>query len=331
MNQVLCQQALELIDRARRIVVVTHVSPDGDAIGSLLGMGRILRQLGKMNVTLACDDAVPAKFFFLPGAVDVENEVSTSASFDLILSLDCSDERRCGQVFYDASNGRTPVINIDHHVTNTGFGQVNIVLPDTVATTEALHRLMKEWNLDLDADTALCLMTGLVTDTLCFRTANVTSEVMQVAAELMQAGADLALVTSQTVNRKSFDAVRYWGALLQTAQLEERVVWVYASAASRRAAGYWMGGDASVATFLITSWEADMAASFVETEVGQIDMSFRAKPDFDVAGIAFELGGGGHPTASGCTIYGPLEQTMKRVLAMMKKARREQVNQLQGR
>jgi phosphoesterase RecJ-like protein len=322
-------RALGLIARAERLLIVTHVSPDGDAIGSLLGLGRVLQQLGKSDISLACDDGVPAKFNFLPGAAEITRTVS--APYDLVIAVDCSDRRRGGDVFgsvVSTHDGRPPVINIDHHITNTNFGDVNIVLTDTVSTTEVIVRLMKEWEVGLDSEIALCLLTGLVTDTLCFRTANVTPRVMEIAGELMQAGADLSYVTSHTVNRKSYDAIRYWGMLLQTARLDERVVTVHASAEDRRRIGYQANGDASVVSFLVTTWEADVAASFIETDNGRVEISFRAKPGFDVAGLALKLGGGGHPTAAGCTTDGPLEQVVDRVSTLLKDSRHSQVEGL---
>ncbi len=322
------QQALRLIEKADRLLVVTHVVPDGDAIGSLLGLGHALRQLGKADFALACDDGVPEKLTFLPGSEQVTRSVE--GSFDLVISVDCSDERRGGQVYRDAvhsANGRPPVINIDHHITNTDFGVVNIVLPDTVSTTEVLLRLMKAWGVKLDVDNAVCLLTGLITDTLCFRTANVTPEVMRVAAELMSAGADLSYITSRTVNRKPYDAVRFWGTLLKSVKLDEGIVSVRVSAEERHAAGNRVAGDASVVSFLVTAWEADVAVSFVETDDGWVEISFRAKRGFDVSEIAFALGGGGHPAAAGCTVDGPLEPVVDRVLTMLKEARRKQLEQ----
>ncbi len=317
------QQAHELIARSSRILAITHVAPDGDAIGSLMGMAQMLRQMGKAEVVLACDDAVPDKLTYLSGASDVV--ASTRGKFDLIIILDCSDERRGGEVYRAArNNGRASVINIDHHITNTFFGDVNIVLTDTAATTEALVRLLKAWNLELNQDLALCLLTGLVTDTLCFRTANVTAEVMQVAAELMAAGADLAYITSQTVNRKSFNAIRFWGMLLSTLRLDDRIVSVHASAAARRAADFSPVGDASIVSFLVTAWEADIAVSLVEGDDGRVEVSLRARPGFDVSGVALALGGGGHPSAAGCQIAGPLPQAMERVFPLLRQAHREQ-------
>ncbi len=320
------QQALELVTQAQRILLVSHVSPDGDAIGSLLAMGQLLHQLGKTQVTLACDDAVPTKYAFLSGSNQVVSLVVDR--FDLIVALDCSDERRAGRVYQSAKNGRIPVINIDHHVTNTEYGDINIYPLDAAATTEVLFRLAKAWNLTLDTELALCLLTGLVTATLCFRTANVTAQVMQVAAELMEAGADLAFITGQTVNRKSYNAIHYWGTLLETVQLEDRVVSAHASVKRRRAAGFPYAGDASLVSFLITAWEADVAVTLVETDTGQVEVSFRAKPGFDVSKIALELGGGGHPAAAGCCIEGPLRPAMARVLDRLREYRHEQAHLL---
>jgi phosphoesterase RecJ-like protein len=324
------RQAFDLIDRSGRILVITHVSPDGDAIGSLLGMKIILERFGKSDVTLACDDKVPEKYYYLPGAVDVVNYLPRSLAkpFDLIISLDCSDERRCGNVFQDGKSGRVSIINIDHHITNTDYGDINIVWPEAVATTKILFQLVKEWEIEVDTELAQCLLTGVVTDTLSFRTANVTPQVLQVAADLMNAGADLSFITGQTVNRKSYNSIRYWGLLLSTVQIDERVISVHASLADRRSCGHDVNGDASIVTFLITAWEADIAVSFVEKDTGQIEVSMRAKPEFDVARIALKLGGGGHPAAAGCSINGPLEQTMKQVLDLLKQTRHDQANRL---
>jgi bifunctional oligoribonuclease and PAP phosphatase NrnA len=319
------QRALDLIRQANRILITTHVSPDGDAIGSLLAMGLLVRQLGKEHITLALDDGVPAKFDFLPGAAQVVRAVD--GPYDLILILDCSDDRRGGQVLRDARREGVPVINIDHHITNTSFATVNLVRLDAAATTQVIFWLAQAWELDVDQPVALCLLTGLVTDTLCFRTANVTPKVMEDAAALMEAGADLSMVTRQTVNRKSYDAIRYWGEMLDTVNLEERIIWAIASPAMRQRAGYESNGDASLVTFLATAWEADIAFTLAETDNGEVEVSLRAKPGFDVSGVALELGGGGHPAAAGATINGPLAEAKDRVLARVKRSRRDQIRE----
>jgi bifunctional oligoribonuclease and PAP phosphatase NrnA len=316
------QRALDLVRQADRILIVTHISPDGDAIGSLLAMGHLVRQLGKPHVTLALDDGIPEKYGFLPGSADVVQ--AAEGPFDLILIVDCSDDRRGGQVLQSNWRHGAPVINIDHHVTNTEFGTINLVRFEAAATTQIIYWLTKAWDLEVDPEVALCLLTGLVTDTLCFRTASVTPKVMADAAALMEAGADLRRVTQQTINRKAYDAIRYWGVMLDTVQLEERVIWAVASVNMRQRVGYRSNGDASLVTFLITAWEADMAVTLAETDGGRVEISLRAKPGFDVSGIALELGGGGHPAAAGATVDGPLPEATEQVLARVKRAHHEQ-------
>ena len=262
-------QALGMIARADKVLIVTHVSPDGDAIGSLLGLALILERLGKQNVTLACDGGQLPRFDFLPGAPRITE--SLSPPYDLVITVDCSDARRGGDVYeaaFASGTDGTPTINIDHHITNTEFADVNLVLPSTVSTTEVLYRLMQEWKIELDSEIALCLLTGLVTDTLCFRTANISSQVMLLAGKLMEAGADLTLITSHTVNRKPFDTLRYWGVLLDSLSLDDGVVSVSASAESRLQVGNGIRGDASIVSFLVTAQEADIAVSFVEADDG---------------------------------------------------------------
>jgi phosphoesterase RecJ-like protein len=316
------QQAFDLVRRADRILIITHIAPDGDAIGSLLAMGHLVRQSDKKQVVLALDDGVPEKYGFLPGSADVVR--SAEGPFDLVLILDCSDERRGGQVLRDNWRDGIPLINIDHHITNTEFGTINLVRVDAAAVAQIIYWLAEAWGLKVDQEVALCLLTGLVTDTLCFRTANVTPKVMEDAAALMQAGADLSVVTRQTVNRKSYEAIRYWGAMLDTVHLEDRVIWAVASNGMRERTGYRSNGDASLVTFLATAWEADIALTLTETGEGRVEVSMRAKPGFDVSGVALELGGGGHPAASGATIEGPLSEAAERVLARVKRAHREQ-------
>jgi len=319
------QRALDLIRQADRVLIITHISPDGDAIGSLLAMGHLVRQLGRPHVTLALEDGVPEKFDFLPGSADVLK--ATEGPFDLILIVDCSDDRRGGQVLHDNWRHGTPVINIDHHVTNTKFGTINLVRLDAAATTQIIYWLTEAWELQVDQQVAQYLLTGLVTDTLCFRAANVTPKVMADAAALMKAGADLSTITQQTVNRRSYDAIRYWGAMLDTVQLEDRVIWAVAPVSMRQHVGYRSNGDASLVTFLATAWEADMAVTFAETDAGLVEISLRAKPGLDVSAVALELGGGGHPAAAGATINGPLPEAVRRVITQVKRARHDQFEQ----
>ncbi|MEN8097908.1 MAG: bifunctional oligoribonuclease/PAP phosphatase NrnA, partial [Chloroflexota bacterium] len=304
------------------ILLVTHIAPDGDAIGSITAMAQMLEELGVENLLLACDDPAKVKHDFIPMFDRITADIDRITAFqpDLVIILDCSDERRGGKVFQAALSGSPIVVNIDHHITNLKFANHNLVRIDAASTTQIIYDLLLDWRIDLSQDIATSLLTGLVTDTLCFRTSNVTPRVMQVASELMSAGVSLSFITERTVNRRPVEAVQYWATQLGTLQLEDRIVWTYATKDMRRRSRFKSTGDASLVTLLNTVWEADMAASFVETGDNQVEVSLRAKRGYDVSGVAYDLGGGGHPAAAGCTIAGPLDSAIQLVLGKLRDA-----------
>ena len=165
----------DLVAPARRILLVTHVAPDGDAVGSLLGLGWLLRDQGK-DLTLACEDPVPENTEWLPGSSGIVQRAT--GTYDLVISLDCSDQRRMGCVYTD-DMAVLPLINIDHHVTNTRFGTVNWVDPSSVATAQMILSLVDRLQWALNETVATCLLYGLVTDTQSFRTPNVDAAALQ--------------------------------------------------------------------------------------------------------------------------------------------------------
>lgn len=317
---------LQALRQHQQILCVSHVSPDGDAYGSLLGMGWILKALGKQP-HLAMHDRTPAMFRYLPGIEEVIHPGAVRADYDLIISLDASSMDRMGDVYREASHRHIPLLVIDHHVTNTNFGQLNWVDPTCAATCQMLVYLADELGIPLEGPLAECLLTGVVTDTLCFRTSNTTPRVMEVALRLMQGGAQLAKIVSHTLNRREFSIFRLWGSVLSTVQLEDGVIWVTISRSQIAQTGS-NKDDGQLSSMLITAVEADISATFTEKvdEKGQpaVECSFRAKPGFDVGSLAFQLGGGGHPPASGCTLPGLLPEVSSKVVAALKAAHRAQ-------
>jgi len=295
--------------------LVTHVAPDGDAVGSLLGLGWVLWALDKEPV-LACQDPLPRRFDFLPGFDEVTDR--PSGHFDLLVSLDCSDPGRMGQIgAYPGVRG-APLLNIDHHLTNLEFGVANLVDVGAVSTTQVLYRFIRALGVPLDGRIATCLLTGLVTDTRGFRTSNVTADVLRVAVELMEAGAPLAVITRNGLDRRPLGALRLWGAAFSRMEVDDGVVWVGLPLAVQQAIGHDGCGDAGLANMLIGVEGMHVAVVFTEQEDGQVEVGFRAVPGFDVAGIALALGGGGHTLASGCLVPGPLEEAQQRVLTMLR-------------
>ncbi len=303
-----------LIEQAEDILVITHVSPDGDAIGSLLGLGWALRALGKDPV-LACPDPVPPPFFFLPGHRDIVR--TPTGPFDLVIGLDASDPQRLGDPWQRFSQGQTPTIVIDHHVTNLYFGGVNWVDTTAASTAEMIFALVKAMDLPLEMNLAQCLLCGIVTDTRGFRTSNTTPHTLAIATQLMEAGADLNLVTEQALNRKPIAVLRLWGMALPRLQMRGRILWTTITRKMREESGTDDNGDGGLVNELIAANEADIAVVFTERDGNQVEVGLRAKPGFNVSQVALALGGGGHPQAAGCTINGTLEEAQERVLAAL--------------
>ena len=317
---------IETVSTANSILCVSHVNADGYAYGSVLGATHILRKIGK-RVTPAMPDPVLADFTFLPGAGEIIDPKAVGDDYDLIVCLDMSSPDRMGDVYDAARFGALPMVVIDHHVTNTNFGSVNWVEPGCAATSQMLVSLANRLNVDLDRDTAECLLTGIVTDTLCFRTSNTTPDVLEAAMHLQRAGAELAETVSRTLNRMPFSTLRLWSSVLADAQLQEGVVWVTVSQAQLHAADH--DDDSRLNSILSSVNEADMSAVFTERANGAgeatVECSFRAKPGFTVGDLAFRLGGGGHAPASGCTLVGALSDVVSRVVPMMIEARLRQL------
>lgn len=308
------RQSKRLLSEARRPLLVTHVAPDGDAIGSLLSMGWVLLAQGK-SPTLACQDAFPRRFAFLPGFEKVVQD-PPPGPYDLLVTFDCSDLDRIGRIGQSIGRG-LPLLNIDHHVTNTRFGTVDLVAEDAVSTTHILYHLIRHLPHPIDKRIATCLLTGLVTDTRGFRTANVTPEVFHIAVELMEIGAPLATITRNSLDRRPLAALRLWGAGLTRLQSADGVVWTTLPVSVQQTIGHDGYGDAGLANLLISAEEARVAVVFTEQPDGAVEVGFRAIPGFDVSHIALQLGGGGHALAAGCRIPGPLEAAQRRVLTLL--------------
>lgn len=311
-------KAAQLLDPVHNIVLITHISPDGDAIGASLGLAWALRQLGK-TVTVAVDDGVPSFLRFLPGASDVRTKLD-GLTPELIIAVDCADESRMGKVGEQARVHNVPLINLDHHVTNTRFGDANLVDIETVAAAEGIYDWLPRLGVTLDEPIATCLLTGIVTDTLCFRTNNVTAAVLGKAQALMAAGAPLNEITQRTVMRKPYNALRLWAKVMPTVQLEGGLIWAVIDQQARAAVKMANGGDGGLVGLLVSADEANIAAVFRENDDGRVEMGFRAVPGFDVSTVALALGGGGHPLAAGATIDGPLDDAVARTLKMLRKA-----------
>jgi phosphoesterase RecJ-like protein len=225
--------------------------------------------------------------------------------------VDSSDLPRVGE----ALNGyNIPDLNIDHHITNVNFARLNLVQPEAAATAEMLVEFLPLWSLPLTQPVVSALLSGILTDTLGFRTANVTPKTLRIAADLMEAGGNLHELYRHTLLQRSLQAARYWGTGLSKIQRDGRLVWTTLTLADRRAAEYPGRDDADLINIVSSINEADISLVFIEQNRGHVKVSWRSQPEFDVSQLALRFGGGGHKAAAGADVAGTLEEVQEIVL-----------------
>ncbi len=302
------QEIAEKISTSKRFVVASHIRPDADAVGSLLGLGLALMKAGK-TVQLVLEDGAE-KYGYLPGSEYVIR--SPVGEADMIIVVDCSDAERVGSVL---DRYGQPDLVIDHHKTNLAFGKINVVEPDQVATAAVLFDHIPAWGLSIDPDVAMCLLSGIVGDTIGFRTPNVDANVLRKAAALIDLGADLTHVYNEELVLRSFSAVHYWGFGLKRIELQGELVWTSLTLTDQLESGYDQDDDANLVNVLSSVREAKIALLFVEQPGNSVKVSWRTRPGLDVSEIAYRFGGGGHAAAAGADIKGTLAEVKHRVIA----------------
>jgi phosphoesterase RecJ-like protein len=310
--------AVGLIRGARRIAIASHISPDPDAIGSMIGLGIALTRIDKQVVLLSADP-VPENLRFLPASDQVTDSLPPDFEAELLIALDASDRERLGEGFQPLLDGSLPVVNFDHHITNENFGTVNLVYGDCPATAEALLVLLDALSIDLTTDVATCLMAGLVGDTRGFAVEAVGPDTFLAAARLQAQHIDLPGIVDSVLYWRTVGTLRLWGAGLIDLHFEGGILWTALRVDRVRELNLSHVGKPELSSLLITAQEAEIAVVFTEKQDGKVDISFRAKPGFDVSEVAAELGGGGHRLASGCLVDNPLDETIKMVVELLRR------------
>lgn len=298
---------------AKKIVIASHVRPDGDAIGSVLGLGLALQNAGK-SVEMVLADGVPSSFKYLEGSELIKKE--PSRKHDTFITVDCADFRRVGKVFQDLGQ---PDINIDHHVTNEEFGKLNLIEAEEVATAAILTNHLPEWGFDITKPIAAALLTGILTDTLGFRTSNLTPEALRQAADLMETGVDLPEIYMKSLVRKTFPAAKYWGAGLSSLESKHGIVWGTLTLEDRKRTGYSGNDDADLINIISAIDGNKVGMVFVQQNNNHVKISWRAlEPGVDVSPVATYFKGGGHAAAAGADIEGSLSEVQQEVLSKTK-------------
>lgn len=298
----------EQLRNSQRVLITTHIHPDGDAIGSLLGVGLALQELGK-EVQMVLNDGVPSNLKFLPGCDQIRYK--PEGQHDIVLVVDCSDMERVGNALTGVS---MPDINIDHHATNLNFARYNLVDTQAVATTEIIADLLSELGMPLTQPYATDLMVGLITDTIGFRTANMTPKALRLAANLMEVGVNMPELYRRSLVSRSFEAMHMWGVGLNKLERNGRLAWTTLTLSDRESVRYPGRDDADLINLLTIIDGIDIAVIFLEQTNGTVKVSWRAQPGYDISQIAVGFGGGGHPAASGAEIQGTLREVQVAVL-----------------
>ena len=293
---------------AKSYTVISHIRPDGDAIGSLLGLGSALVQTGK-KVNLVLQDIPGNRYAYLPNFSEIQSIMPEEPGF--LIVVDCGDEFRTGELL----KGRIPDLVIDHHKTNSNFGVLNLIEPEAEATAFMLSKHIPNWGLEIDREVATALLTGLVSDTIGFRTSNVRPVCLNVAAELVQAGADLPFIYQRVLLTRSLEELRYWGQGLSKLRLEDGLLWTSLTLSDRVQAGYIENDDADLVNNMTTVAEMLIAVIFVEQTAFKTKVSWRSRNGYDVSVLAWEFGGGGHAAAAGADIDGDNQGIVESVLA----------------
>lgn len=309
MNEVKTGAIKERLGKSKKVVIASHVRPDGDAIGSLLGLGLALQDAGK-SVQMVLVDGVSSSFRHLEGSGLIVRE--PTGEHDTFITVDCADFRRVGKVF---ENFGQPDINIDHHKTNEQFGKFNLIEPREVATAAILANHLPEWGYKITKPIAAALLTGIVTDTLGFRTSNTNPSALRLSATLMETGVDMTDLYMKALVKKSFPAARYWGAGLSSLQQKNGIVWATLTMEDRKKSGYSGNDDADLINIISAIEGNKVGMIFVEQNDHHVKISWRAlEPDIDVSKVAKHFNGGGHAAAAGADIPGTLTEVQPLVL-----------------
>ena len=307
------------IREAETIAVVSHVNPDGDTLGSATAMYLALTALGK-KVSLFCDGKVPDQMSFLPGADQFRIPEGKEGPFDLMLSVDVSDERRLGACAALKSRAAMTA-QIDHHPTNPLFMQVNSVDGEAPATCMMIREQLSELGVSLTKDIAICLYTGISTDTGNYAFSCTDAESFRMTGELMEYDLPLAELNRILFRVRSRPQIKLLGKALEslTFRGDGKIAVMKLTKADFDECGALAEHADTIVNYGMDTIGTEMAMLAREAGDGSIKFSLRAKEPNRIDDVARQFGGGGHPQASGITMTGGLDETTEQVLKAMEK------------
>lgn len=309
----------QAIKKFNKFLITSHINPEGDAIGSQVAMARLLKKLGKISVMLD-DSPVPNLLQFLKGSEDISKVMPHDFNYQAVIMLDCPDLARIGKI-NECIKKDSVIINIDHHISNVNFGKFNWVDPEISSAGEMVYELFKAFKVKIDLDDAVSLYAAIMTDTGSFRYSNTSSKTHRIVAELIDIGVKPHEMHTRIYETSSVQDTNLLGEALQTMKLTEdgKIAWLWVTKDMLKKTKASLEGTEGIINFARSIDGVEIAILFRETGTeDRVKVSFRSKGRVDVNKLAASFGGGGHTTASGCTVLGKIEEVEKKVLEKSK-------------
>jgi phosphoesterase RecJ-like protein len=300
-----------------RALMLGHVHPDADVLGTLLALGDVLAARG-WRVIEGGPHPAPAVLSFLPGIERYRRLTTVDGPLDVVVLTDCPNPARTEGLIEGARATGATILNIDHHPDNRRYGDVNWIDPSAAATGEMVYRLVTALGARLTPAIATNLFTAIHTDTGSFRYSNTTAETFRIAAVLVAAGADPGLVSGRLYERRPADSLRWLGEALRRVEVspDGRVAWLPLPSGVVPESFI----EAEELVNYPRSVETVQVACLLRQLGDHVKVSLRGKGHVDVSRVAARFGGGGHPNAAGCSVAGELPAVTRDVLAAVREA-----------
>ncbi|MFN3330837.1 MAG: DHH family phosphoesterase, partial [Pyrinomonadaceae bacterium] len=304
-------QVIELIESKQKFAITTHVRPDGDGIGSSLGLYWLLRSLGK-DVEIIVRDQIPFSYLSLPGAKEIRRVSEIDKEYDAVFVIECSGLERPGIKNLESQF----TVNIDHHVTSERFGKINWIDATASAVGEMIYNLCKAIGGKITPEIAECLYMALVTDTGSFLFSNTTDRTLKVASELVKFGASPSKISEVVYNSHSWSRIELLREVLNTVRRDPsgRVAWMRQSLEMVEKTGAVDGDNAGFVNIPLSAKEIKAVVYMRETQPQTYRVSLRSKGEIDIAKVAEKFGGGGHKNAAGCRVQGDWDYWEKQIV-----------------
>jgi bifunctional oligoribonuclease and PAP phosphatase NrnA len=305
-------RVLQEIRARQRFVVTSHARPDGDGIGSALAFGQILRVMGK-DAGVVMHDGVPRIYQNLPFA-DRAMQADSAPANDAVVMLECDSVRRAGLEGLE----RCFLINIDHHASGRNFAHINWIDSSVMATAELVYRFARRACVPVDRDIATCLYTALMTDTGSFMFAGTNEHTFTVARELVLAGADPAVCARHIYFGHSTAKMQLLGAALSNLHRDGPLAWISVTQEQMQRFDAREEDCEGLVNYALSISDVQVAIFFRELPDSRYRVSLRSKGEVNVSTVAEHFGGGGHKCASGCSLDGPLQIAVSRVVERLR-------------